>query len=466
MKYKSFFFFLTICICCSFCWGINACQLYLAMSSKSAKLGLFSATHIEANSELPVLNMSNHLKIRSSWAYNWQLFDYVYELDDESVFLVSFGDSNLLRSNDDSKLEGNLYYEYDDMLNIRFFSTKTIYSGDELVIDNSYNVNRTHQSSSSSRETVSSLPLDYLQTYGICLPHLYSDRSVIPGVGQGVYSTQSFEMGDVIAVSPVVILPRHSLERLKSETSLINYCISANNSDVALLPLSIAATVNHGGRSTANVEVSWYDGIVRRIPLLSNDTHHSSMQNSTSNNSSVGSDKVPDIMYGANLTVREALRQPVADLEKTSHSDLYVIYTASKHIPAGQEILLDYGAEWEDKWMSHHFASGTCAYDGSCIDSNFRYPIGAGNSNTGLVFPDSFQTKCIGRSYAECATYLKVLELNEDPNKMKRFEDAKAYTMDARLRVLQNRNSNGKSTRVDSLPDPKEPMFAKRKRPV
>ena len=124
-----------------------------------------------------------------------------------------------------------------------------------------------------SFNTPTSYTIDQLKNEGFCLTDIEVGLSPIPFAGKGVFAKKSFTKGDVVSVTPVLVLPLHALEMEADYSVLINYCITsfdraplgdkyANKSDVALLPLGTAGMINHGAGRTANVEMDWCETVV------------------------------------------------------------------------------------------------------------------------------------------------------------------------------------------------------------
>jgi hypothetical protein len=140
-----------------------------------------------------------------------------------------------------------------------------------------------------STHAASTYSLDELTLKGVCMSDIYVAESSIPFAGKGVFANKQFRRGDVVSVSPVLVLPRHVMEAAGDHSVLLNYCITAptiltptatittttttttttdgdtsshaSSSDVALLPLSQAGMMNHGVKGeevgTANVALDW-----------------------------------------------------------------------------------------------------------------------------------------------------------------------------------------------------------------
>lgn len=114
-----------------------------------------------------------------------------------------------------------------------------------------------------SLNTSISYSAEALRKEGRCLSDIRVGSSSFPFAGKGAFATKSFARGEVVSVSPVLVLPLHAMEMEANHSVLLNYCISSgprngNKSDVALLPLSQAAMMNHGPPGLANVKIDWW----------------------------------------------------------------------------------------------------------------------------------------------------------------------------------------------------------------
>ncbi|CAE7853154.1 unnamed protein product, partial [Symbiodinium microadriaticum] len=141
---------------------------------------------------------------------------------------------------------------------------------------------------------------------GICLTDLYVGFSTISLGGRGVFTRIPLEENDLVSVSPVLVLPLHSVAEDENSV-LINYCFGTNNSDVAMLPTGLAGMMNHGGEEKANVEVFWFDWDDR---------------------------SVREVLDRVNIE-RDLINAPSAPL--------YFGYRALRPITPGEELLLSYG---------------------------------------------------------------------------------------------------------------------------
>jgi hypothetical protein len=182
---------------------------------------------------------------------------------------------------------------------------------------------------------------------GLCIDHLYVDESNIPQAGLGAFLKRSLSKGDVVSPFPLLHLPRSNLiyfheeeDDMDDTTSqeeatrklgsnrtqlMMNYCFSHDKSQVMLLPYSpVVNYINHGpdiSRSTtsgntpkANVELRW------------------------SKRSFGGINKNDEWFH---LSGEQLL---------TKGFGLLMELVALRDIEAGEEILYDYGSDWEREW--------------------------------------------------------------------------------------------------------------------
>jgi len=190
--------------------------------------------------------------------------------------------------------------------------------------------------------------VEYLRQHGYCLDNLYPDRSTISGAGRGAFARRDLEEGRIVAPIPLIALKDESLRMAKehesgrvvvSEQLLRNYCFGHHNSSILLYPYSpMINLINHASGDNANVKPRWNP---RSKPLF-------------------------DL--------------PFTDLQDHA-TGLLMELVATKPIKAGEEILLDYGKEWENAWEQHmrHWSesrSGSDQYTSSqTANADDRYRV-------------------------------------------------------------------------------------------
>ena len=218
---------------------------------------------------------------------------------------------------------------------------------------------------------------DLVRDKAQCLSHLYIAESDIPMAGKGLFSQINFNKGDTVYISPALIIPKHLARKTQDENLVINYCISEDGSDVALLPIALSAMINHGG-SASNIKMEWYRSDHR-------------------------------------------LNMSIYDLEALPFAPLEIRYVASRSIGQGEELLLDYGIKWHDEWLAHlerllewnNESDWNLENIDDIKDSHaayipqFREPIGAPSG----FFPPHFKSDCIGTRDKVCESFISSEEV-------------------------------------------------------
>ena len=217
-----------------------------------------------------------------------------------------------------------------------------------------------------------------LMESGHCLTDVEVKPSLIGGAGQGLFATRSFAAGEVVSISPALILPKHIIGSPEAHSVLLNYAFSVSGSDVALLPLGLGAMSNHGG-SDSNMHVEWFDW--------------------SSGASGVTPSAVSD--------------NSVYELESRKFAPVDIAYVARRSISEGEELTIDYGPEWTRAWKLHlsslalndsSVGSIPILADGELDSFNqtenpikFVHAVGAPEG----LFPLSWNVDCIGDKFCD-----------------------------------------------------------------
>ena len=155
--------------------------------------------------------------------------------------------------------------------------------------------------------------MEWLKQHGTCVDHLRVGPSSIPHAGRGAFARRFLRKGVTVALSPMLHINRYDLPETPYKQLMLNYCFGRPKSSHVFLPTGLAVNyINHGD---ANVKLVW-----DKTPEQIEEEHD------------MASDRV----------LREA-------------DDIVMIarYEALRDISAGEEILLDYGPEWEHAWQRH-----------------------------------------------------------------------------------------------------------------
>jgi hypothetical protein len=182
----------------------------------------------------------------------------------------------------------------------------------------------------------------WLETNGFCLDTLKSGPSNIPNAGRGAFATRQFGQGQTITISPMLHVAdkdlmtmypiitvtdektgqvEHDYDRTTQPIGkqlFLNYCFGHAESSLLLFPLgSMVTLINHSAKSP-NAYITWS---MRKDNNLSNKHQYH------------------------DYTVDE-----LAQVDKVV---LMMKVVALRDIAADEEILLDYGPDWEASWQDY-----------------------------------------------------------------------------------------------------------------
>lgn len=173
--------------------------------------------------------------------------------------------------------------------------------------------------------------LDWLQQHGVCADNIQPGMSTISGAGRGAFATRSLAKGSVVAPAPLLHITNKTrmimyevgeaiqgaIHRNASkpvhEQLLVNYCFGHAKSSLLLSSYGIiTGLINHSSKNQ-NVRLEWSSVMMH-----------------------------PD---WCDYTLQQ--------LSQQKHAGLVFDYVALRDIQEGEEILLDYGMEWEQAWKEH-----------------------------------------------------------------------------------------------------------------
>ena len=164
---------------------------------------------------------------------------------------------------------------------------------------------------------------EWLEQHGICADNIVEGSSTIPGAGRGGFAGRPMDEGARVAPLPMIHVPYRNKLDVQHESNdktsqlLVNYCFGHRDSTLLLCPYgSLTGLVNHAPKEKANVRLEWSDP--------SRSYHHP-----------------------------EYLQKSVADMNNAQKAVVAMELIATRPIEEGEELLLDYGQEWEDAWKQH-----------------------------------------------------------------------------------------------------------------
>lgn len=161
----------------------------------------------------------------------------------------------------------------------------------------------------------------WLEENGRCVDNIRPGQSTVRQAGKGAFATRNMAKGTVVAPLPLMHVQRLHMDVYKriwdsvnkiGEQLLLNYCFGHPESSLLLFPYTpVVNYVNHN-KTAFNVELQW-----STLP----------------NHKSEWLEKSPD-----ELTRKE------------KHTGLILEMIATRDIAAGEEIFLNYGYLWEERW--------------------------------------------------------------------------------------------------------------------
>ena len=355
----------------------SSCDLYMANSlNQNFGRGVFAGKTFRKNANV---EQSVSILVHNDLAMNSQLEYFVYASDEENYAVAVLGAAMMFNSLADESVahqwesedvppiesvEERAHTNYTDFV---FVAERPVRIGDEIYANygDRWFQDRNIQQTKPEDITPARYDLSTLRSEGHCLTDLIVQESSIPMAGRGLFTTRAYRAGDIVSISPVVVLSRSDI--LDTEgTVLLNYCISQNESDVALFPIGRAAMINHGGRY-ANVKVEWHFW---------------------------------------DESKRSHLTMPLEEVMALPYSPFDLQYVATKDLQPGEELLLSYGEQWERDWLQYvdaltrhtqmHTALIKERSGGSQPDTavpQFRGYIAAPSQ----LFPSHFMVDCAGR---------------------------------------------------------------------
>jgi SET domain len=188
------------------------------------------------------------------------------------------------------------------------------------------------------RKQESTRTIEWLQKYGTCGDHLTIRKSTIPQAGRGAFAYRTLPKGTKVAQLPMIhisdraILTMYNFVNIQGEQQisylpskgagvmgkqlLLNYCYGHQHSTILLCPYGpLTNYVNHN-QTRANVKLVW-----------------------------------GRVESGNHMPAY--LEKPIEELIVDKTAKLAMELVAIRDIEEGEEILLDYGNEWEEAWTKH-----------------------------------------------------------------------------------------------------------------
>ena len=171
--------------------------------------------------------------------------------------------------------------------------------------------------------------VEWIEENGSCVDAIAAGISTIPQAGIGAFAKRNIQKDSTVITTPSITLTLNQLKLRKSVTGadgqqyvihggfqmLLNYCYGHHESTLVFLPSAPTVNfINHGGKDKANAEIRW-----------SSSPHHQA----------------------------DWLNLSFEEITAKMKSGLLFDIVATKDIKRGDEILLNYGNDWDDTWDYH-----------------------------------------------------------------------------------------------------------------
>jgi hypothetical protein len=172
--------------------------------------------------------------------------------------------------------------------------------------------------------------VEELKATGRCFDSIKAKESTLPYAGRGAFATRPMPKGSTVTGSPLLHVPSEKLAFMydkdeKEERDVnafagfhlwYNYCMGHRSSSILLCPYGSGINYINHNQSLANIKIQW--------PPHGEMSHDESW-----------------------------LKRPSMDAEYEYSTHLGMDYVATRDIQEGEELLMDYGNDWEQAWQEH-----------------------------------------------------------------------------------------------------------------
>ena len=171
-----------------------------------------------------------------------------------------------------------------------------------------------------------------LQAHGRCMDHMRAGPSTLEQAGRGAFATRRLPKDTIITGTPLLFFPSHEYfdmyagdwfhKTFIDESAhagfqlLLNYCWHHNASSIYLCPYGGGINYINHNQTRANVRLQW----------------------------------ARDGEMGHNATL---LHQSPTSMYHRAAPPLHMDVVALRDIESGEELMMDYGNDWENAWLAH-----------------------------------------------------------------------------------------------------------------
>jgi len=188
---------------------------------------------------------------------------------------------------------------------------------------------------------------EWLEENGACIDNIVTGVSTIPQAGKGAFATRTINKGKLVTTTPVITLAREDLhlwdfikktedggaiQELMGEQLLLNYCYGHTNSSLLFFPYAPSVNfINHGSENS-NAEIRW-----SKLP------YHN----------------------------KEWIELSLDEMKAKLKTGLLFDIIATRDIHRGEEVILNYGNDWEESWKQHIEEWGSIDYNDASNDQPY-----------------------------------------------------------------------------------------------
>ena len=248
------------------------------------------------------------------------------QFKEADLLLQKFVRDNRQSDEDDTTNRENLYIELLNEVSEKDERLRAAFPNDIQDVSTAVQMGTARFSAKDSIRSI-----EWLENNGACIDNIVSGVSTIPQAGRGAFATRSIISGGVITTSPVVTLEREQLylwgndaknddgsivKELMGHQLFLNYCYGHEQSSLLFFPYSPTINfINHGNNAEdVNAKIRW-----------STYPYHK----------------------------KEWLELSIQEIKDKLKTGLMFDIVATRDIQRGEEILLNYGTDWEESWNQH-----------------------------------------------------------------------------------------------------------------
>ena len=150
----------------------------------------------------------------------------------------------------------------------------------------------------------------------MCIDHIEIKPATDPEMGRGAFARRALPRGTLVAPAPMQVFPeRAAFAGQTPEALFVNYCFQSPHSDILLFPYGPGVNLINHNHYHPNVGLRW----------STSPQHHG-----------------------------QWLDLPLRDFWKVMYPGAIILeVVALRDIQPGEELFLDYGAEWDAAWKKH-----------------------------------------------------------------------------------------------------------------